>query len=108
MWLETSGTGDAGAPGGAELGIHLGMSGRIVITGPDGTVAEAGEPRRYDARPPRTAWNRFTLTFADGGSLVLFDPRRLGRVRPNPDLAPPGPDAPPGTPAPVPALGLEG
>ncbi len=108
MWLETSGTGDAGAPGGAELGIHLGMSGRIVITGPDGTVAEAGEPRRYDARPPRTAWNRFTLTFADGGSLVLFDPRRLGRVRLNPDIGALGPDARQVTPAAFRALIMKG
>jgi formamidopyrimidine-DNA glycosylase len=91
MWLETSGTGDA--PGGPELGIHLGMSGRIVVTGPDGTVAEGGDPHRYDARPRRAGWSRFTLTFADGGSLVLLDPRRLGRVRLNPDIGALGPDA---------------
>ena len=41
MWLETSGTGDA-AEAGPDLGIHLGMSGRIVVTAPDGTVAEGG------------------------------------------------------------------
>jgi formamidopyrimidine-DNA glycosylase len=93
IWLKTSGIGDGAVPGGPELGIHLGMSGRIVVTGPDGTVAEGGDPRRYDARPRRAVWNRFTLTFADGGNLVLLDPRRLGRVRLNPDIGALGPDA---------------
>jgi formamidopyrimidine-DNA glycosylase len=97
--LETSGTGDAAAPGGPEIGIHLGMSGRIVVTGPDGSVAEAGDPYRYGARPRRAEWNRFTLMFADGGSLVLLDPRRLGRVRLNPDIGALGPDAAQVTPA---------
>jgi formamidopyrimidine-DNA glycosylase len=98
IWLETSGIGDA-AGGGPELGIHLGMSGRIVVTGPDGTVAEGGDPHRYNVRPLRAVWNRFTLTFADGGSLVLLDPRRLGRVRLNPDIGALGPDAREVTPA---------
>ncbi len=93
IWLETSAVGDAAAPGGPELGIHLGMSGRIVVTGPDGSVAEGGDPYRYDARPRKAEWSRFTLTFADGGSLVLLDPRRLGRVRLNPDIGALGPDA---------------
>jgi formamidopyrimidine-DNA glycosylase len=99
IWLDTSGTGDAAAPGGPELGIHLGMSGRIVVTGPDGSVAEGGDPYRYRARPPRAGWSRFALTFADGGSLVLLDPRRLGRVRLNPDIGALGPDAAQVTPA---------
>jgi formamidopyrimidine-DNA glycosylase len=99
IWLETSGTGDAAAPGGPEIGIHLGMSGRIVVTGADGSVAAGGDPYRYEARPRRAEWNRFTLTFADGGSLVLLDPRRLGRVRLNPDIGALGPDAALVTPA---------
>jgi formamidopyrimidine-DNA glycosylase len=92
MWLETSGIGDAAAPG-PELGIHLGMSGRILVTAPDGTVSEGGDPNRYNTRPRNPVWNRFTLRFADGGSLVLLDPRRLGRVRLDPDIAALGPDA---------------
>ena len=99
IWLETSGVGDAAAPGGPEIGIHLGMSGRIVVTGPDGSVAEGGDPHRYEARPRKAEWNRFTLMFADGGSLVLLDPRRLGRVRLNPDIGALGPDAAQVTPA---------
>jgi formamidopyrimidine-DNA glycosylase len=92
MWLETSGIGDATAPG-PELGIHLGMSGRILVTAPDGTVSEGGDPNRYNTRPRNPVWNRFSLRFADGGSLVLLDPRRLGRVRLDPDIAALGPDA---------------
>ena len=99
IWLETSGTGGPAAPGGPELGIHLGMTGRIVVTSSDGTVAEGGDPPRYYARPPKAEWSRFTLTFADGGSLVLLDPRRLGRVRLNPDIGALGPDAMQVTPA---------
>src|SRR5580698_1847760 len=71
MWLETSGAGDA-AEAGPELGIHLGMSGRIVVTAPDGTAAEGGDQHRYDIGPRRAGWSRFALTFADGGSLVLL------------------------------------
>jgi formamidopyrimidine-DNA glycosylase len=108
IWLETSGTGDATAPGGPELGIHLGMSGRIVVTGSDGTVAEGGDPHRYDTLPRRARWSRFTLTFADGGSLVLLDPRRLGRVRLHPDIGALGPDAALVTPAEFRALITKG
>jgi formamidopyrimidine-DNA glycosylase len=107
MWLETSGTGGAAVPG-PELGLHLGMSGRIVVTGPDGTVAEGGDPHRYDARPLKAVWSRFTLTFADGGRLVLVDPRRLGRVRLNPDIGVLGPDAREVTPAGFRALIMKG
>ena len=104
IWLETSALGEAGAVGrvtggGPELGIHLGMSGRIVVTGPDGSVAEGGDPRPYGARAVKPAWSRFTLRFADGGSLVLLDPRRLGRVRLHPDIGKLGPDAAQVTPA---------
>jgi formamidopyrimidine-DNA glycosylase len=92
IWLETSGTGGATAAG-PELGIHLGMTGLIVVTGPDGAVAEGGDRHRYDVRAGLAKWSRFSLTFADGGSLVLVDPRRLGRVRLSPDIGALGPDA---------------
>jgi len=92
MWCETS-------EGGPDLGIHLGMGGRIVVTSEDGQVAGAGEPWRRDAQPRKAEWDRFTLTFADGGSLALFDKRRLGRVRLNPGVDALGPDAAEVTPA---------
>jgi formamidopyrimidine-DNA glycosylase len=98
MWCETSGL-DGSADAGPSLGIHLGMGGRIVVTSEDGHAAEGGGPRRRDAQPRKTVWDRFTLTFADGGSLVLFDKRRLGRIRLDPDIGALGPDAAEVTPA---------
>ena len=97
MWIETSGL-DGSPETGPELGIHLGMGGRIVVTA-GGQATEGGGPRRRDAQPRKPEWNRFTLEFADGGSLVLFDKRRLGRIRLNPDTAALGPDAEHVTPA---------
>jgi formamidopyrimidine-DNA glycosylase len=104
MWCDTSGVGRSRTPG-PILGLHLGMAGRIVIslaefagrtasgrTAPAETV-EGGDPRPSRALPGETRWNRFTLFFADGGSLVLLDPRRLGRVRLDPAVDVLGPDA---------------
>ena len=92
MWCETSGVNEAAEPG-PDLGIHLGMGGRIIVTSESGQAAEGGGPSRRDAQPRKAEWNRFTLEFADGGSLVLFDKRRLGRIRLNPDIDALGPDA---------------
>ena len=78
MWCETSDDGPL-------LGIHLGMSGRIHVSDSDG---------RGGGRAARKAeWDRFTITFEDGGTLRLFDKRRLGRIRLDPDLSALGPDA---------------
>jgi formamidopyrimidine-DNA glycosylase len=68
LWAETD--------GGPELGLHLGMAGRIVVD-----------------EPPQTPWDRFTLHFSDGGSLALRDKRRLGRAVIEPDFTHVGPDA---------------
>ena len=102
MWCETSGLDGSAEHGsakhgsaehGPDLGLHLGMAGRIVVESPGLETAWGGEPFRRDAQPARAQWDRFRLDFADGGSLVLFDKRRLSRVRLNPGLAPLGPDA---------------
>jgi len=108
LWLDTSPARDETGAAGPELGLHLGMTGRIVITGPDGSVAEGGDPYRYATHLRKTQWNRFTVTFADGGSLVLMDPRRLGRARLNPDIGALGPDAIQVTPAEFRALITKG
>ena len=98
MWCETSGIGRSRTPG-PLLGIHLGMSGRILISGPDGRNAEGGDwlGNRYgedaEVAVRKPVWDRFAITFADGGQLRLFDKRRLGRVRLDPDLTDLGPDA---------------
>jgi formamidopyrimidine-DNA glycosylase len=108
MWCETSAVNGATAPG-PDLGIHLGMSGRIIVTPPGGgQPAEGGGTRRRDAQPRKAEWNRFTLDFAHGGSLALFDKRRLGRVWLNPDIDALGPDAEEVTPAEFRALITKG
>jgi formamidopyrimidine-DNA glycosylase len=68
LWAETDGEGP-------ELGLHLGMSGRIVL----------------DEDP--VGWDRFALEFADGTRMALRDKRRLGRAVIEPDFSHVGPDA---------------
>ncbi len=93
MWCET----DGGA--GPALGLHLGMAGRIVIDdryagdpeGDQGATGYAGHPDPAFSANPQ--WARFTIGFADGGTLLLFDKRRLGRAVLNPALDALGPDA---------------
>lgn len=97
MWVDTSG--DEPGVDGPSLGLHLGMAGRIMISGADGGQVSGGDPPagRYgidaDAPGRKPEWDRFTVTFEDGGVLRLFDKRRLGRVRLDPDLDSLGPDA---------------
>jgi formamidopyrimidine-DNA glycosylase len=79
MWIET----DDGE--GPDLGIHLGMAGRIVVDD-----SAAGD-RVRGADGPK--WDRFTIRFEDGGTLALHDRRRLGRAVLDPDLSHLGPDA---------------
>jgi formamidopyrimidine-DNA glycosylase len=91
LWCETGNDGPV-------LGLHLGMSGRILVTDATGAIAEGGDrlagpgsaAEQADRNP---GWTRFTIIFADGGTLRLFDKRRLGRVRLDPDLTTLGPDA---------------
>jgi formamidopyrimidine-DNA glycosylase len=62
---------------GPVLGLHLGMSGHIVVDG-------GGDVSPYD---------RFAIEFDDGTRLALRDKRRLGRAMLNPDFSHVGPDA---------------
>jgi formamidopyrimidine-DNA glycosylase len=88
MWCETEVRGASGP----RLGIHLGMGGRIVVTN-DGGEQMGGGPERPDRTPRKAEWDRFTVVFDDGGQLRLFDKRRLGRVRLEPNIEALGPDA---------------
>lgn len=85
LWCDTG--------GGPVLGIHLGMSGKIVIADPDGTETDGGDYWERGRARGDYRHTRFSLTFADGGTLRLIDPRRLGRVRLDPPLDRLGPDA---------------
>ncbi|MFL5820950.1 MAG: Fpg/Nei family DNA glycosylase [Solirubrobacteraceae bacterium] len=69
MWAQTD--------GGPDLGLHLGMAGRLVV----------------DEEPDPRGWDRFVLEFRDGGRLALRDKRRLGRAVLEPDFSHVGPDA---------------
>jgi formamidopyrimidine-DNA glycosylase len=73
---------------GPVLGLHLGMSGRVVVDGDS-----AGDPLLYASNAENPAWLRFGVEFDDGGSMFLRDPRRLGAVELDPDEARWGPDA---------------
>jgi formamidopyrimidine-DNA glycosylase len=70
LWVETDGDGPV-------LGLHLGMAGRIDV----------------DRKSAPNHWDRFSLDFADGGRMALFDKRRLGRAVLEPDYSHVGPDA---------------
>jgi formamidopyrimidine-DNA glycosylase len=71
LWASTS-------DDGPDLGLHLGMAGRIAVDEPPAASA---------------AWDRFVLEFADGGRMALRDKRRLGRAVIEPDFSHVGPDA---------------
>ncbi len=78
---------------GPELGLHLGMSGRILVDDGDEVFVGPGSLLNAPAVPGNPAWDRFSITFADGGVLRLRDKRRLGRVVLDPDRTALGPDA---------------
>jgi formamidopyrimidine-DNA glycosylase len=92
MWCETSRHGPT-------LGIHLGMSGRIVFGDGKGAEIDGGDYWRRGREAGDHRFTRFVLTFAGGAYLRLVDPRRLGRVRLDPPVEALGPDAAEITPA---------
>ena len=73
--------------GGGVLGLHFGMTGRLVVDGRPGV-----ERLLYSSPREAPAWNRLTLGLADGGELRVRDPRRLGGVYLDPDESRLGPD----------------
>jgi formamidopyrimidine-DNA glycosylase len=70
------------------LGLHLGMSGRVIVDG-----EEAGDPLVYASNRSVPKWHRFGVHFVDGGQMMLRDPRRLGAVELDPDESRLGADA---------------
>jgi formamidopyrimidine-DNA glycosylase len=74
---------------GPALGLHFGMTGRLLRSG----TAAAIERLAYGAGSDHDRWDRWVVTLDDGSCLRFHDPRRLGRVWLEPDLDVLGPDA---------------
>ncbi|WP_238010363.1 DNA-formamidopyrimidine glycosylase family protein [Dactylosporangium sp. AC04546] len=92
MWCDTSDDGPV-------LGIHLGMSGKVVFAAADGEEVDGGDYWERGRAKGDYRFARFAVRFEDGTSLLLVDPRRLGRVRLDPPVERLGPDAREITPA---------
>lgn len=73
---------------GPVLGVRFGMTGRLLVDDRAGV-----ERLLYSTAREEPAWRRFGLRFADGGGLVLVDPRRLGGIELDPDESRLGDDA---------------
>ncbi len=73
---------------GEVLSLRFGMTGRLIVD--DSAVIDRLE---YSPRRDEPKWDRFLVRFADGGSMRVQDPRRLGGVELDPDESVLGPDA---------------
>ena len=76
---------------GPVLGLHFGMTGRLVVDG-----RSPIERLEYASGADRGEWDRLRLETApsmrSGPALRMNDPRRLGRISLDPDLSHLGPD----------------
>ena len=86
LLLQVDDRSDSG--GGTDLGLRFGMTGRLLVDGRAGVGSLL-----YSSDRDEPQWDRFGLDFADGGTLRMRDPRRLGGVELDPDLTRLGPDA---------------
>ncbi len=75
-------------PPAVRLGLHFGMTGRLIVDG-----RASIDRLEYSSGRDDPAWDRFALRFADGTDLRVRDPRRLGGVSLDPDEDRLGPDA---------------
>jgi formamidopyrimidine-DNA glycosylase len=78
--------------GRADVGLHLGMGGRLVVTDATGAVVDGGDSAHGRAGAHQTRWDRFVIHFNDG-ALRLTDRRRFGRAVLDPNHAVLGLDA---------------
>jgi formamidopyrimidine-DNA glycosylase len=79
---------------GHSLGVRFGMTGSLFVDG-----HSAIDELIYSSKARGAKWDRFKVGFADGGDLVVHDPRLLGGVSLDPDETALGPDALTLTPA---------
>jgi formamidopyrimidine-DNA glycosylase len=96
MLLDWSGPGRRAGDPELVLGVHFGMSGRLIVNGRASVerllYTSAGPVSRLDPSG-LTGHDRFRLRFSGGGTMVVRDPRRLGGVEVDPDEDRLGPDA---------------
>lgn len=72
---------------GPTVGVHFGMTGRIVVDG-----HAPIEHLEYGAGRDDPAWDRFVVDLADGGRVRVNDPRRWATITLEPDVSVLGPD----------------
>jgi formamidopyrimidine-DNA glycosylase len=72
---------------GGVVGLHFGMTGRLMVDG----IAAIDE-LVYSSRRDDPAWNRLIVTFNDGTAIRVNDPRRWAVFTLDPDLGRIGPD----------------
>lgn len=72
----------------ADIGVHLGMTGRLLV-GEDDPIGRLS----YGSRSEHPVWDRWVVRLDDGRAVRLHDPRRLGRVVLDPPIERLGPDA---------------
>lgn len=72
---------------GPVVGVHFGMTGRIIVDG-----AAPIERLEYGSSRDDPRWHRFVAELEGGGSLCIADPRRWARVELDPDESRLGPD----------------
>jgi formamidopyrimidine-DNA glycosylase len=73
--------------GATRLGLHFGMTGRLIVDG-----AAAIDQLEYASGRDDPRWNRLVITFDDGGVLRVNDPRRWAVFTLDPDTSRLGPD----------------
>ncbi len=74
--------------GGETIGVRFGMTGRLLVDGRSGI-----DDLTYGSSRDEPRWDRVGFVFADGGSMVVRDPRRLGGIELDPDVGRLGVDA---------------
>ena len=76
------------ADGAPTLGVRFGMTGGLALDGHQALDRLRYGPGRFDEK-----WVRARVGFADGGALLVHDPRRFGSLELSPNVAKLGPDA---------------
>ncbi len=74
--------------GSVSVGFRFGMTGRLVVDG-----SAPIDRLLYSAANDQPAHRRVEVSFVEGGSMEVLDPRRLGAVELEPDEGALGPDA---------------